>query len=203
MEVSSVDAASPRAPRRTANPGVEPIGLRRVSYTYPRRPGEALSDINVYLMPGETTVLAGPVGAGKSTIARLVMRNADPEGGQISCGGVDLREMDRDAWQSQIACIPQGLSPTELQQIAAAPGFLGERPLLIADEPSAHLDASDIALVAETLASMARGRTTLLITNEPRLIDLADAIYVIRAGRLVSSETGRGTQRTRSDGRAT
>ncbi len=174
--------------QRTANPGVEPIGLRRVSYAYPQRPGEALSDINLYLMPGETTALVGPVGAGKSTIARLIMRNADPDGGEISCGGIDLREMDRDAWQSQIACIPQGLSPTELRHIAEAPGFLGDRPLLIADEPSIHLEDPDIASVAETLALMARGRTTLIITDESRLIDLADTICVIRAGRLVSSD---------------
>jgi ABC-type bacteriocin/lantibiotic exporter with double-glycine peptidase domain len=42
--------------------------------------------------------------------------------------------------------------------------------------------------VAETLALMIRGRTTLLITDDSRLIDLADTICVLRAGRLVSSD---------------
>jgi ABC-type multidrug transport system fused ATPase/permease subunit len=188
MPLCAPELTRPSGSHRTANPAVEPIGLRRVAYTYPQRPGEALSDINLYLMPGETTALVGPVGAGKSTIARLIMRNADPGGGRVICGGIDLREMDRDAWRSQIACIPQGLSPSELRHIAEAPGFLGDKPLLIADEPTAHMEASDIESVAETLALMIRGRTTLLITDDSRLIDLADTICVLRAGRLVSSD---------------
>ncbi|HTZ86517.1 MAG TPA: ABC transporter ATP-binding protein, partial [Solirubrobacteraceae bacterium] len=51
--------------------------------------------------------LTGPSGAGKSTIAALAMRLADPSAGVLSCGGVDLRDLDVARWREQIAWVPQ------------------------------------------------------------------------------------------------
>jgi ABC-type transport system involved in cytochrome bd biosynthesis fused ATPase/permease subunit len=46
-------------------------------------------------------------GAGKSTVAALAMRLVDPTAGRVSCGGVDLRELDPDAWRATLAWVPQ------------------------------------------------------------------------------------------------
>ena len=95
------------AGRHPADPSRQPIALEDVSYAYPGRPEPVLEHLDLEFLPGEITALLGPSGCGKSTIARLLMRLADPVGGVLRCGGVDLREMDLQAWRSQIAWVPQ------------------------------------------------------------------------------------------------
>jgi ABC-type transport system involved in cytochrome bd biosynthesis fused ATPase/permease subunit len=96
--------------QRPRDPAAEPIAFAGVAYEYPHRPRRALAGIDLELAPGRITALVGPSGAGKSTMARLLMRLADPAEGAITCGGVDLRELDLDLWRAQIAWVPQ--SPT-------------------------------------------------------------------------------------------
>ncbi len=94
-------------PRRLPDPAREPIRLEHVGYDYPERPARALDGLELELVPGEVTALVGPSGAGKSTVARLLMRLADPSDGRVTCGGVDLRELDAEAWRAQVAWAPQ------------------------------------------------------------------------------------------------
>jgi thiol reductant ABC exporter CydD subunit len=93
--------------RRAPDPARVPVRLSGVGYEYPQRPDWALHDIDLELAPGEITALIGPSGAGKSTVARLVMRLADPTAGRITCGGVDLRELSAERWRERIAWVPQ------------------------------------------------------------------------------------------------
>jgi thiol reductant ABC exporter CydD subunit len=97
----------PGPPCRAPDPARETVRLRGVRYVYPQRGGEALAGIDLELLPGEITALVGPSGAGKSTIAKLVMRLADPTAGRVTCGGVDLRGLDAERWRGQIAWVPQ------------------------------------------------------------------------------------------------
>ena len=106
-DVSAQSVADATQTIPTPNPACETIRLRGVGYEYPERQGSALKDIDLELTPGEITALLGPSGAGKSTIAKLVMRLADPTRGQITCGGVDLRDLDPERWREQIAWVPQ------------------------------------------------------------------------------------------------
>jgi subfamily B ATP-binding cassette protein MsbA len=80
-----------------------------VSFVYPG--GEdvlpALSEITVRIRPGETVALVGASGAGKSTFVSLIPRFYDPTGGRVSLGGVDLRELDKNALRDRIALVPQ------------------------------------------------------------------------------------------------
>ncbi|HYB24394.1 MAG TPA: thiol reductant ABC exporter subunit CydD [Solirubrobacteraceae bacterium] len=92
---------------RVPDPAREAIRLHGVGFEYPQRAGRVLERIELELAPGQITALVGPSGAGKSTIARLVMRLADPSEGVISCGGVDLRALDLERWREQIAWVPQ------------------------------------------------------------------------------------------------
>jgi ABC-type multidrug transport system fused ATPase/permease subunit len=79
-----------------------------VSYTYPGRSRDVLHDLSLELAPGERVALVGHSGAGKTTVAALALRLADPTAGTLRCGTTDLRDVDPRAWQAQVAWVPQG-----------------------------------------------------------------------------------------------
>jgi len=59
----------------------------------------------------------GPSGEGKSTIASLLLRLAEPTAGRVLAGDVDAREVDAGAWRAQVAWVPQ--RPTILRGTVA------------------------------------------------------------------------------------
>jgi thiol reductant ABC exporter CydD subunit len=84
-----------------------PVRLRGVSFTYPGRDAEALADVNLALSPGERVALVGPSGSGKSTLIRLLLRFDRPGRGRVLAGGIDLDDVDPDAWRRLVAWLPQ------------------------------------------------------------------------------------------------
>jgi ATP-binding cassette, subfamily C, bacterial CydD len=93
--------------RRAPSPARVPVRLEQVSFAYPARPGPVLSGLDLTLAPGETVALVGESGAGKSTVAGLLVGLLDPTGGRVSIDGIDLRECDREAWRRSVAWVPQ------------------------------------------------------------------------------------------------
>ena len=89
------------------DPAREALRFESVSLRYTARDTLALDNFDLELEPGLLTALVGPSGAGKSTVAALAMCLADPTAGAVRCGGVDLRELDPDAWRARIAWVPQ------------------------------------------------------------------------------------------------
>ncbi|HEX6336158.1 MAG TPA: thiol reductant ABC exporter subunit CydD [Jiangellaceae bacterium] len=70
-----------------------------------------------------------------------------------------------------------GLSEGQRQRIALARVFLRtEATLVLLDEPTAHLDTQTEAVVSASLAELAIGRTVVIVTHRPALLDLADGI---------------------------
>jgi ATP-binding cassette, subfamily C, bacterial CydCD len=59
------------------------------------------------LLPGQTVALVGPSGGGKSTIAQLLLRFAEPTTGKITAGSVPLRDIQTDDWRKKLAWVPQ------------------------------------------------------------------------------------------------
>lgn len=68
------------------------VVVRDLSYSYDDQ-HSVLSNLNFRLEPGTVTAVVGASGAGKSTIARLLLRFFDPTHGSITVGGVDLRDL--------------------------------------------------------------------------------------------------------------
>jgi ABC-type multidrug transport system fused ATPase/permease subunit len=95
-------------PRREA---IEPAGADIVveDVTFRYRPGDApaLKDVSFSVAAGETVAIVGPSGAGKTTLASLLLRFADPEAGTIRIGEADLREVDPRELRRTIGLVPQ------------------------------------------------------------------------------------------------
>ncbi|RJR36488.1 MAG: ABC transporter ATP-binding protein [Desulfobacteraceae bacterium] len=66
-----------------------------------------IQNFNLDVKAGEVVALVGPSGAGKTTIACLLQRLYDPQGGAVKIDGVDLRSIRRDSLRSQIGCVLQ------------------------------------------------------------------------------------------------
>ena len=89
------------------SPSTAAVEFRAVSFAYPARAGVVLDELELTLRPGETLALVGESGAGKSTIASLLLGFAEPDGGSIEVGGVDLVRCELNAWRDWLAWVPQ------------------------------------------------------------------------------------------------
>jgi len=72
-----------------------------------------------------------------------------------------------------------GLSAGQRARVALARATLSTAPVLLLDEPTAHLDAGSAALVHELLAGLAERRTVVVVTHRPELVELADQHVVL------------------------
>ena len=88
-------------------PREAPVRFEEVSFTYPSRPGLVLDRFELELLPGETVALVGPSGAGKTTVASLLLRFAEPSFGRVTVGGIALAECRTELWRRQVAWVPQ------------------------------------------------------------------------------------------------
>jgi ATP-binding cassette subfamily B protein len=84
------------------------LRLDGVHFAYAGGTGrEALTGVDLVVAPGETVALVGETGAGKSTIVKLMARFYDPTGGRVEVDGIDLRDVDLDAFRHQLGIVPQ------------------------------------------------------------------------------------------------
>jgi len=98
---------SPVRPQRAPEPAqgaVQAVGLT-VSYPDGLRP--ALDNLNFTLAPGELVAVVGPVGCGKTTLARALGRLVQVPEGQLFFDGVDITAMDLGSLRCRVALVPQ------------------------------------------------------------------------------------------------
>ena len=89
------------------SPANEIVRFEHVSFAYPAREALVLDAFDLELRPGETLALVGETGAGKSTVASLLLGLAEPTAGRVTVGGIDLARFDLDAWRRELAWVPQ------------------------------------------------------------------------------------------------
>ena len=84
------------------------LDMHKVRFSYPSRPDQpALKDLSLSVEPGRSLALVGPSGAGKSTVFELLQRFYDPDSGNISLGGTDIRELTTRHLREHMAVVPQ------------------------------------------------------------------------------------------------
>ncbi|MBH0780601.1 ABC transporter ATP-binding protein/permease [Nocardia bovistercoris] len=71
------------------------------------RRGHAPAGLSALARPGAVTVLAGPNGSGKSTALQAILGLVAPDRGAVLVDGVDVRELDTEAWWARLAWLPQ------------------------------------------------------------------------------------------------
>ncbi|MCR4926245.1 MAG: ABC transporter ATP-binding protein/permease [Clostridiales bacterium] len=87
------------------NPKGTDISLKNVKFTYKDK--EVLHGINMEIKQGEIVAIVGPSGSGKSTIARLIDSLWDVDSGEITYGGVNIKQLPLNYYTSQIAYVAQ------------------------------------------------------------------------------------------------
>ncbi len=95
--------------------------------------------------------------------------------------------LDTVGLASQAGCMPQELSGGEQQRVAFAAAAIGHPTLLLADEPTAELDAIAAgALVNAMRRLIDRGATLVVASHDPAVIDAADRVVTLRDGRVAA-----------------
>jgi len=83
------------------------IEVRDVSFTYAGTDEAVLTGVTLSVEPGQRMALVGPTGAGKSTLAKLMVRFYDPTSGEVCFAGTDLRDAGLASLRSRIVVVRQ------------------------------------------------------------------------------------------------
>ncbi len=93
--------------RRPFAPLTSGIELRDVTLTYEGQPRPALENVSFMIPAGQTTAIIGESGAGKSTVAALLLRLVDPTAGAILLDGTPLTEFQLASYHGAIGVVSQ------------------------------------------------------------------------------------------------
>ena len=92
----------------------------------------------------------------------------------------------------RVAAIPQRLSAGQCQRVALARAMANDPELILADEPTASLDAVNGQQVIELLKKLVveLGKTAVVVTHDQRIFPFADRVCYLDNGRIAAEETG-------------
>jgi ATP-binding cassette, subfamily C, bacterial CydCD len=141
---------------RTRRPTDTSIRIDGLEVTYAGRRIPAVSDAHLVVAPGEVVALTGPSGCGKSTLLDVVLGLRHPGSGKVVLGGVDLGDVDIDAWRAGIGWVPQ--RPHLFARTVADNVRIG-RPDASDAEVAEALEAAGLAVAVRRLP---RGAETML-----------------------------------------
>lgn len=93
---------------RRVGPRPEPsIHFDHVSFRYAAGEPWVLRNCSFKVEAGETVAIVGPSGSGKTTVVRAMLGLVDPQQGRVLVGGVDVRQLGKQAWREMVAAVLQ------------------------------------------------------------------------------------------------
>ncbi|MEB3240931.1 MAG: ABC transporter ATP-binding protein, partial [Synechococcus sp.] len=99
------DPSEPEPLQAVSNPGA--IVAKDLRIRYPDSPDSALDGVSFALKPGELVAVVGPVGCGKTTLARALGRMVEVESGQLWIDGQDITNLKLQDLRTKISLVPQ------------------------------------------------------------------------------------------------
>jgi ATP-binding cassette, subfamily C, bacterial CydD len=201
------------APRPAAAPlqAAPHIRFDRVTVRYPGEERAALGDLTLDIAPGETVVLLGPSGAGKTTVLNLLLGLVQPTQGSVTIDGTPLADFGglagSVAWMGQAPLLMAGTIADSIalarpdatrDEILAAATEAGLLPMLSGrpqgidtwlDERGGGLSGGERQRIA--LARMLLKPAALLLLDEPtaHLDDMAEVCLMRTIGHQISGRT--------------
>jgi ATP-binding cassette subfamily C protein CydD len=151
--------------------GVPPTGLERSAITWlGQRP---------YLFPGSL--------ADNIALARPQAHELEVRGAALAAGLGEVLTRLPDGLETPVGESGWGLSGGEAHRVALARTFLKRAPLLLFDEPTAHLDAASETGIVELIRRLARSSTTVVASHSPALLAACDHVITLDRGRPIDA----------------
>ena len=166
------------------------IRFEKVTFRYTEGASKnALENIDLELLPGQTVALVGRSGCGKSTLIKLLMRLYDPSSGRITVDGQDVTKVDMHSWRAQVGLVAQdnflfsgtirenialGYPDATLEQVRQAARLAG------ADEFVSEMPLGYNTMVGERGASLSGGQRQRIniaraLLSNPRILVMDEA----------------------------
>ncbi|MFP5322660.1 MAG: ABC transporter ATP-binding protein [Acidimicrobiia bacterium] len=167
----------PERPGAVDVPAGGAIAVSGVGFHYASDPdNQVLRDVDLTIEPGERFALVGPTGAGKSTLAKLIVRFYDPTAGTVSIGGLDLRDATLSSLRRRMVVVPQEgflFNGTLLENVRLARPDATDADVVAAMDSIGVLDR--FAVLPEGLDTEVRERGSRFSAGEKQLVSLARA----------------------------
>lgn len=147
----------------------------------------AVDSVTLEIVPGEHLALVGATGAGKSTLAKLLVRAYDPDEGEVTFGGVRLRDASLDELRKRIVFVPQEghlFSGTVLDNVRLARPDASE-----GDARNALRAIGALERFEHLLETDVRSRGVRLSSGERQLVSIARVALVDPAAIVLDEAT--------------
>ena len=130
------------------------LDVEQLSYMVPGQSRPILNQISFSLEPGDSVAVIGATGAGKSTLARLIVGALSPTTGCVRLDGTDVRNWDREQFGANIGYLPQ--------DIELFPGSVAQNIARMKPEPASSdiVAAAELGCVHELISRMPGGYET-------------------------------------------